>query len=215
MGTFAVGTMSKASLAATGGAGAGMMFHSQARPHVGCLARAAFAAIVLGAITIGAASAAPAEDPSIAPPVFGEASFEPTPVAFRGLVNVEEPLWTDYALADALFWGRDNQAANLPLIVSSSTGVPLVSAADPQFAVAPGVRAFYGQRDPCLCGWEIGYFGVYGMTASRFAAGCDSVPPTSVQPGFAAESNEVPAGSRSSTLEAPTSLGPLFVTVIV
>ncbi|MFM8893328.1 MAG: hypothetical protein ACKOTB_17235, partial [Planctomycetia bacterium] len=192
--------MSKASLAATGGTEAGMMFHSQARPHVGCLARAAVAAIVLGAIAIGiasAASAAPAEDPSVTPPVFGEASFEPTPVDFRELVNVEEPLWTDYALADALFWGRDNQAANLPLIVSSSTGVPLVSAADPQFAVAPGVRAFYGQRDPCLCGWEIGYFGVYGMTASRFAA---ATPPAFLEfPG--AIGSVLTADGRNATIK--------------
>lgn len=84
--------------------------------------------------------------------------------------GLAEPLWTDYALTDALFWQRDNQSANVPLIISGDTGATLISAADPQFAVAPGVRSFYGRRSPDQGGWEIGYFGVYGMTASRFTS---------------------------------------------
>jgi hypothetical protein len=107
-----------------------------------------------------------------------EPAFDTTNVAFRDVPSVAEPLWTDYALTDALFWGRDNQAGNVPLIVDGGSGVPLISAGDPQFPVAAGVRAFYGQRNPCECGWEIGYFGVYGMSASRFAT---ATPPAFLQ----------------------------------
>ena len=62
MWTLAIGTMSKASRAAEGGTGAGMIFQRRARPYFGCLGRAAVVAIGLGAIAIGAASAAPVED---------------------------------------------------------------------------------------------------------------------------------------------------------
>ena len=188
MGTVAVGTISEASRLAGGEirVETGAMDRSQVRPHGGRAGRwsavvlrkgrrlglrwPALLAVIMGAMSLAAVSAGPLDDWSMTPAKTGESSIEPTAVAFRELASVKEPLWTDYALADALFWGRDNQAANLPLVVSTSTGAPLLSAADPQFAVAPGVRAFYGQRNPCDCGWEIGYFGVYGMTASRFTA---------------------------------------------
>jgi hypothetical protein len=32
------------------------------------------------------------------------------------------------------------------------------------------MRGFYGQRNPCECGWEIGYFGVYGQSATQFVS---------------------------------------------
>ena len=88
------------------------------------------------------------------------------------------PLWTSYALTDALFWGRDNQATNQPLIVSESTGAALVSARDLQFPFSPGVRAFYGQRSPDRGGWELGYFGIYGQSATQVVA---ATPPDFLQ----------------------------------
>ena len=119
-----------------------------------------------------------AEELHLQPVPTEESAYDTRNVTFRDMPSVAEPLWTDYALTDALFWGRDNQAANVPLIVDGDSGAPLISAGDPQFPVAAGVRAFYGQRNPCECGWEIGYFGVYGMSASRFAA---AAPPAFLQ----------------------------------
>lgn len=104
--------------------------------------------------------------PILMPPP--DPSIDVTSVALRTPIPVAEPLWTDYALTEALFWGRDNQAINQPLIVGEDTGATIASVRDLQFPVAAGVRAFYGRRDPNQGGWEIGYFGVYGMSASEF-----------------------------------------------
>ncbi|MEI6257456.1 MAG: BBP7 family outer membrane beta-barrel protein [Planctomycetota bacterium] len=104
------------------------------------------------------------------PPVLTpEPAFDTASVGFRNVPSVAEPLWTDYALTDALFWGRDNQAANVPLVTAVGSNAALITAQDLQFPVAAGVRAFYGQRNPNECGWEIGYFGVYGMSATQVA----------------------------------------------
>lgn len=112
------------------------------------------------------------------PPSLQEPAFETTNVAFRGVPSVAEPLWTNYALAEALFWGRDNQAADVPLITAVGSGAPLLTVQDLQFPVAAGVRTFYGERSPCDCGWEIGYFGVYGMSASEVVT---TTPPQYLQ----------------------------------
>lgn len=90
-----------------------------------------------------------------------------TEVALRDAALFPEPRWTAYALTDALFWGRDNQAVGQPLLVTVGDGTPLLSASDLRFPFSEGVRAFYGQRDPDAGGWEIGYFGVYGQSATR------------------------------------------------
>jgi len=107
-----------------------------------------------------------------------EPAYETNAVSFRDVPSVAEPLWTNYALTEALFWGRDNQAANVPLVIDGNNGAPLISANDPQFPVAAGVRAFYGERNPNECGWELGYFGVYGMSATR---GASVTPPDFLQ----------------------------------
>jgi len=107
-----------------------------------------------------------------------EPAYETTDFAFRDMPQLAEPLWTNYALTEALFWGRDNQSASQPLVVAVGSNTPLISAQDLQFPVAAGVRAFYGERNPNECGWEIGYFGVYGMSASKFAS---TTPPQFMQ----------------------------------
>jgi len=121
---------------------------------------------------------AAAEELHLQPVPTDESAYDTTNVAFRDVPSVAEPLWTNYALTEALFWGRDNQAANQPLIVNADSGAPLISAQDLQFPVAAGVRAFYGERNPNECGWELGYFGVYGMSASRVAT---TTPPDYLQ----------------------------------
>ena len=104
-------------------------------------------------------------------------SADVTNIAFRGAFPA--PLWTSYALTDALFWGRDNQATNRPLVISvDNAPQPLISTRDLQFPVSAGVRAFYGQRDPSQGGWEIGYWGVFGQSATQFAA---ATPPDFLQ----------------------------------
>ena len=40
-----------------------------------------------------------------------------TGTVFAGTPVAGQPLWTRYALTDALFWGRDNQSSDRPLIV--------------------------------------------------------------------------------------------------
>ncbi|MEI6240488.1 MAG: BBP7 family outer membrane beta-barrel protein [Planctomycetia bacterium] len=76
------------------------------------------------------------------------------------------PAWTTYALTEALIMGRDNQAANQPLVVEvGNPGNVLLSGKDLQFPFGSGVRSFYGARDPEQGGWELGYFGLYGQHA--------------------------------------------------
>jgi hypothetical protein len=124
--------------------------------------------------TASCATVARAQEPAVFPPA--PQSFAPdidvSEVAWSG-PTFPEPLWTSYALTDALFWGRDNQAADQPLVVSQDSGQPLINAQDLQFPFSAGVRAFYGQRAPNRGGWEIGYFGVYGQSATQYLA----VPP--------------------------------------
>lgn len=97
--------------------------------------------------------------------------------AFRGL-GPAEPLWTSYALAEALFWQRDNQASNRPLAVTVGDGATVLETNDLRFPVAAGVRTFYGQRSPEDGGWEVGYFGVYGQTATNIQG---TTPPNFIQ----------------------------------
>ena len=100
-----------------------------------------------------------------------------TDVAFRGAFPA--PQWTTYALTDALFWGRDNQASNQTLVVRlDGPSEPVINAQDLQFPFSEGVRAFYGQRDPSRGGWELGYWGVWGQSATAFAA---ATPPDFLQ----------------------------------
>jgi hypothetical protein len=120
--------------------------------------------------TASCATAARAQEPAALPPLPQFApDIEVTEVDWSG-PTFPAPTWTSYALTDALFWGRDNQATNQPLIVSQESGQTLISAQDLQFPFSAGVRAFYGQRAPDRGGWELGYFGVYGQSATQFLA---------------------------------------------
>jgi len=129
----------------------------------------ALAALTSGRVGRGDELIVPAFDPVVD-------AADVTEVAFRGAFPA--PLWTSYALTDALFWGRDNQATDRPLVVTVDEATPLISTRDLQFPVSEGVRAFYGQRDPSRGGWEIGYWGVWGQSATQFAA---ATPPDFLQ----------------------------------
>lgn len=129
--------------------------------------------------TASCATAIRAQEPVVPPPLPQFApDIDVQEVAWSGGPTFPAPLWTSYALTDALFWGRDNQATNRPLVVSEGTGQPLVTARDLQFPFSEGVRAFYGQRAPDRGGWEIGYFGVYGQSATQVVA---ATPPDYLQ----------------------------------
>ena len=122
--------------------------------------------------TASCAAAIRAQELVVPPPLPQFApDIDVTEVAFNSGATFPAPLWTSYALTDALFWGRDNQASNQPLIVAQDGAPrPLVTAQDLQFPFSEGVRAFYGQRAPDRGGWEIGYFGVYGQSATQVVA---------------------------------------------
>ncbi|MFM8497049.1 MAG: BBP7 family outer membrane beta-barrel protein [Planctomycetia bacterium] len=81
------------------------------------------------------------------------------------------PAWRSYAVTEALVMGRDNQASDQPLV--SEVGAPdnvLLATPDLQFPFGGGLRVFAGSRVPDTYGWEIGYFGLYGQSASASAS---------------------------------------------
>lgn len=136
------------------------------------------AAGLMGVVGDAADWAAPGAESGVlefgAPPA--DPALDITNVRFAGVAAAAEPLWTSYALTDALFWGRDNQSSNSPLVINVEDAAPVISGKDLQFPFAEGVRAFYGQRQPCQGGWELGYWGIYGQSATQAAAGELQVP---------------------------------------
>jgi hypothetical protein len=94
-------------------------------------------------------------------------------LADRGLPAERSPPpgWARYATTEALVMGRDNQAANQPLV--SEVGAPenvFLATPDLQFPFGGGLRAMFGTRDVDAIGWEVGYFGLYGQAAGASAA---------------------------------------------
>jgi hypothetical protein len=80
------------------------------------------------------------------------------------------PDWTRYAYGEALIMGRDNQAFERTLVTDIGGVENFLSAQSPQYPFGGGFRTFYGAIGPDCRGWEVGYFGVYGMSASRSAS---------------------------------------------
>jgi hypothetical protein len=83
--------------------------------------------------------------------------------------------WEAYTTVDSVFMQRDNLVAPRDLVGNSNTSASAIESRDMQFAVAPGVRAFYGQHGRSGTGWEVGYLGVYGMFAEDNAAGAGTL----------------------------------------
>ena len=95
--------------------------------------------------------------------------------AWCGPLRAEEPAWSQdersYAVFDALFLQRNNAAIDRPVVVNSSApGVPVISASDPASTIGTGARLLYGNYGDEDLGWEVGFLGVYGMTAARAAS---------------------------------------------
>ena len=92
-------------------------------------------------------------------------------VVSAGLAVGETPFVQDersYAVFDALFLKRNNAAVDRPIIVNSTApGAPVISAADPASTIGTGARLLYGNYGEDDLGWEVGYLGVFGMTAAR------------------------------------------------
>jgi len=77
----------------------------------------------------------------------------------------------NYAVFDALFLQRNNATVNRPVVVDNpAPHAPVISAGDLQSTIGTGARLVYGNYGEDDLGWEVGYLGVYGMTAARTAA---------------------------------------------
>lgn len=80
-----------------------------------------------------------------------------------------------YAIVEVLAMQRDNQAGVRPLVIDNETNQTLLSTSDLDPAVALGGRAFYGYYGESGWGWEAGYLGVYGMTATQTLTGAETL----------------------------------------
>jgi hypothetical protein len=76
------------------------------------------------------------------------------------------PDWTRYAYGEALIMGRDNQAFERTLVTDIGGVENFLSAQSPQYPFGGGFRTFYGAIGPDCRGWEVGYFGLYNLTAA-------------------------------------------------
>ena len=75
-----------------------------------------------------------------------------------------------YAVFDALFLQRNNAAVDRPVVVDSTApNGAVISTGDLQSTIGSGARLLYGNYGEDDIGWEVGYLGVYGMSAARAA----------------------------------------------
>ncbi len=88
---------------------------------------------------------------------------EPIAAAACGPCDDGCPGYRLYAVADALFMTRYSAINDRPLVLNENTGATLLSSQDLQWGFVPGIRAFFGERRPGNCGWEVGYLGLYGL----------------------------------------------------
>jgi hypothetical protein len=94
----------------------------------------------------------------------GEVYLPATP--FPGGTGRASP-WRTETVFDVLFLERNNGTTNQPLVeegpLGPDPGSPVFTTRDMVFATAPGVRLFHRQRHCDGDGWEIGYWGLFGM----------------------------------------------------
>jgi hypothetical protein len=75
-----------------------------------------------------------------------------------------------YAVGEAVFLERSNATRPRPLVVAGDDEEEsVIGSRDLRSTVGPGVRLLFGDYGTDGMGWEVGYLGVYGMTASRQA----------------------------------------------
>jgi hypothetical protein len=76
----------------------------------------------------------------------------------------------NYAVFDALFLQRNNAAVDRPVVVDSTApNGAVISTGDLQSTIGTGARLLYGNYGEDDIGWEVGYLGVYGMSAAKEA----------------------------------------------
>jgi hypothetical protein len=99
-----------------------------------------------------------------------------------GTATSQQPRWVPaqdgqetFAVVDALLMQRDNAANPAPLVIDNDTQATAIAGTTPQFPVAGGVRAVFGQHAPDRVGWEVGYTGVYGMSADASTSGAGNL----------------------------------------
>lgn len=89
------------------------------------------------------------------------------------------PEWNSYALFDVLFLQRDNMTNDQAIAIANknapSPGQVLLTTRSMEPAVAPGIRLFYGRRTTECTGWEVGYYGIYGMFGNALTGGVDQL----------------------------------------
>jgi len=90
----------------------------------------------------------------------------------RGPAWATEPSYgqdeRSYAVFDALFLQRNNAAIDRPIVGDSTApNVAVVSTGDLQSTIGTGARLLYGNYGEDDIGWEVGYVGIYGMSATR------------------------------------------------
>lgn len=85
-----------------------------------------------------------------------------------------------YATVDAVLLQRNNKTTDAALVLNADTGQPVIDTSDMYFPMAGGIRAFVGRHGDGERGWELGYLGVYGMSADAdaAAAGALEIAPT-------------------------------------
>ncbi len=85
----------------------------------------------------------------------------------------ERPAWTSETRFDLLFLGRDNGTNGQPLVLDGplgpNPGSTVFTTQGMVFETTPGMRLFHTRRDCDGDGWEIGYWGLFGMDGDHRA----------------------------------------------
>ena len=94
--------------------------------------------------------------------------------AWCGRLPAAEPSYAQdertYAVFDALFLQRNNATVDRPVVVNrTAASATAISAGNLQSTIGSGTRLLYGNYGEDDIGWEVGYLGVYGMSAARAA----------------------------------------------
>ncbi len=76
---------------------------------------------------------------------------------------------TWFARIDALILTRDNASINQPVVLTDDTDEVVLTTRDLNFGWDAGPRAFIGNYYRGSGGWELGYFGINGRTATASA----------------------------------------------
>jgi len=102
---------------------------------------------------------------------FANAAENGPEVQFLDDIRTSIPAYRGYAQFDVLAFQRDNGTLDRSLIDDRISGDSLLSTDNLNPSTAVGSRLFLGRRLDSGWGREVGYFGVYGMTAADSLSG--------------------------------------------